>query len=104
MSDPTAKDVAEAIYAEAISGSAIWDEMNGPNTQLMEIAPERYIILVPAWSEALEDYDHASGVIITVRGATARAIVAAREAYKPHEGHTGFRADCADCVSERGYM
>ncbi len=43
-----AQQVAEAIMNEATSGSAVWDELNGPSAVLTKVSPGKYVVLIPA--------------------------------------------------------
>jgi hypothetical protein len=56
-----AKRVAEAILADAQSGSAIWDELNGPGAVLSGRYPEnRFTITIP------QVYDEPAGDVCVI--------------------------------------
>jgi hypothetical protein len=47
MSVPFAQRVAQQILNEAQSGSAVWDEMNGPSAVLRQYSDTRFTITIP---------------------------------------------------------
>ena len=47
MAETFAKRVAELILAESQSGSASWDELNGPNSLLTQVSENEYRITLP---------------------------------------------------------
>lgn len=63
--DTIAKQVAELIHAEAQSGSAYWDELNGPNARLTQIHVHKYVIRLPKTNDEGEP-DWSNGTTITV--------------------------------------
>lgn len=63
--DTLAKQVAEAIHSEAQSGSAVWDELNGPSARFTQIHVHKFVIRLPVYTDG-GDLDYANGVSITV--------------------------------------
>lgn len=41
------REIAEAIHADATSGSAVWDELNGPSAKLEQQGDDKYVITIP---------------------------------------------------------
>ena len=63
--DSFAQRVAEQISNEAHSGSAVWDELNGPSAMLRKYGDGRFTITIPqGYDEDGEPTDHVC--IITV--------------------------------------
>jgi len=42
-----AQRVADAIFNDATSGSAVWDELNGPEASIVQAGENKYTITVP---------------------------------------------------------
>jgi hypothetical protein len=42
-----AREVAELIHAETRSGSGAWDELNGPESLLIEVSDGKQIVMLP---------------------------------------------------------
>lgn len=62
-----AQQVAELIHAEAQSGSAYWDELNGPDAVLTRISPARYTVALPAqYGDDDEDDPAGPSCLITI--------------------------------------
>jgi hypothetical protein len=48
-----AREAAELIYAESQSGSASWDELNGPDSEIQELPDGSYRVLIPeGWDDS----------------------------------------------------
>lgn len=64
--DTVAKQVATLIHDNAQSGSASWDELNGPSARLIEIHSHKYIIRLPGVDDEGEEDWFTRAVTITV--------------------------------------
>jgi hypothetical protein len=52
-----AREIADLIHAEAHSGSASWDEVNGPEATLHHRGDGVFVITLPAgWDDNDDDY------------------------------------------------
>lgn len=59
MIESFAKRVAEQIDAEAHSGSAFWDELNGPDATMAQVSDDKYVITIPQqYDEDGNETDH----------------------------------------------
>lgn len=64
MAGSFAQRIAETIHAEAQSGSAFWDELNGPSAKLAQQG-DKYVITIPQeYDENDEPTEHVA--IITI--------------------------------------
>lgn len=60
-----AQKVAEQILADATSGSASWDELNGPDAVLRQVGDAKYAVSIPRqYGDDDEPIDHVC--VITV--------------------------------------
>jgi len=60
-----AQQVAEAILNEAQSGSAVWDELNGPSAALSGRYPEdKFVITIPQEYDGDEPTDRVCTITV----------------------------------------
>jgi hypothetical protein len=55
--------VAEAILNDAQSGSAVWDELNGPSAQMIKYGDDIFTITVP---QEYNENDEATDVVCVI--------------------------------------
>jgi hypothetical protein len=71
-----AAEVAELIMAESQSGSASWDELNGPDSELRTLPDGYQVILPEGWVEDFSDDSYSSysnrWCIITIKMADTK--------------------------------
>jgi len=61
-----AQQVAEAIHADAQSGSAVWDELNGPDARFTKISDRRFTVTLPAdYTDDGPDWSRTCTITIT---------------------------------------
>lgn len=62
--DPSfARRVAEQILNEAQSGSAVWDELNGPSAQLIQYGDGIFVVVIP---QRYDDQDEETDAVCEV--------------------------------------
>ena len=66
MSNDLEREIAELILAEAHSGSATWDELNGPSA-VMRRENGEWIIELPGWCDETDSYDFTRVVEVRIR-------------------------------------
>ena len=65
-----AQEVAALIHAEAQSGSAYWDELNGPDAVFAKISDTKFTVTLPTWRDEDEEEPTGPRVQITVEETT----------------------------------
>lgn len=65
MAGSFARRVAEQILNEAQSGSAVWDELNGPSARLEE-GGDGFIVTIPLGYEDVDEQDEPTGRVCTI--------------------------------------